>query len=166
MITASDETQKKFVAEVQKAFEPVNAQVRGLFESGEKALESVSDEAAKAGERFLDNAKNLFNTVQHSDRANLQSDLMERANSMKDGLQADMRALFEKAAESAEPLKSNLRSIALSARDAMDMLESKYLTQDGKDLVRSLVSMASSQFKIPQAIDAPAEAAPAPVKKQ
>lgn len=133
-----------------------------MIDNGEKAIETVGNEAAKAGERFMDSAKEMFNSVQHGDRANLQTDLTEKFNQMREELKSNVRSILETAGKSAEPMKGNIRSIVMSARDAIDMLEGKYLTDDGKELVRSLARMATSQFKIPEALEVPENA---PVKQ-
>lgn len=123
-----------------------------MFENGEKAIENLGNEAAKMGEKYVGEAKGILDTAQQKDRANVGEDLMERAMDIRQGLVADVRSFLDHASKTAEPMKNNLRSIALSARDAIEMLEGKYLTQDGKELLRSLGEMVKTQFSIPELV--------------
>lgn len=83
--------------------------------------------------------------------------ILDRAAGLKNEFETDLKGIMEKAAQSAEPMRGNLRSIIFSARDALEMLQNKYLTKDGQDLLRSVATMAGANFHV-NIPDAPAPA--------
>lgn len=127
---------------MKEAFAPVAQQVRALLDNSEKAADSVGKIALEAGERLVESARSLFETAQHSDRANLPANLKDRMAGIQSEVKADVRSVLDAAIADAAPLEANVRSILSSSRSAVEMLATRYLTPDGMDLMRTLVSMA------------------------
>lgn len=126
------------ITELKNALQPVQQELRAMYDNAEFAAKDLVGLAAKSLSDLSASAREIINPVDRSLPRNIVQETKNLAVEARD----KAIEVFVRAINDLEPIQSNERSALITAGDALRMIQNKYLTPDGQKLVRAITGIA------------------------